>query len=129
MNVDNIFEVDEDTGKEEPVVKSPWAIYYRTGVSFSIMCSFIGTVVIAALCAEYVRLLSAPNQLGKYSRIVGSSLNAIAIIILSKIYNGVAKVLTEWENHRTQTEYENALVTKYLLREYACHLNPSIPLC
>ena len=105
-----IYEIDEFTGKNEPVPKNPRKIYYRTAASILVGTFFILTVVIAALSAEYVRMLSKPNQLGKYSRVVGSSLNACAILILSHIYGSVAKVLTEWENHRVQTAFEDALI-------------------
>ena len=104
------FEIDEFTGKNEAVPKNPRMLYYRTAASVLVGTFFIFTVVIAALSAEYVRLLSKPNQLGIYSRVVGSSLNACAILILSHIYGSVAKVLTEWENHRVQTAFEDALI-------------------
>jgi len=93
-------EVDEFTGKEEWVPKNPNAIYWRTAMSVAVGSFFIFTVVIAALCAEYVRLRQ--DKLGQYSRVVGSTLNAAAIMFLSKIYGGVARILTEWENHRVQ---------------------------
>ena len=85
-------------------------VYYRTAASVLVGTFFIFTVVVAALSAEYVRMLSKPNQLGKYSRVVGSSLNACAILILSQIYGRVANVLTEWENHRVQTAFEDAMI-------------------
>ena len=104
------YEVDEFTGKNEPVPKNPRMVYYRTAASVLVGAFFISTVVVAALSAEYVRMLSKPNQLGKYSRVVGSSLNACAILILSQIYGRVANVLTEWENHRVQTAFEDAMI-------------------
>jgi hypothetical protein len=104
------FEMDEFTGKNEPVPKNPRMVYYRTAASVLVGTFFIFTVVVAALSAEYVRMLSKPNQLGKYSRVVGSSLNACAILILSQIYGRVANVLTEWENHRVQTAFEDAMI-------------------
>ena len=104
------FEIDEFTGKEEPVPKNPFKIYYRSAVSILVGAFFIAAVVIAALAAEYVTNLSQPGQLGKYAKVVGSSLNACAILILSKVYEVVARVLTEWENHRVQTSFENSLI-------------------
>lgn len=113
------YQVDEFTGKEEAVPKNPHMLYYRSATSILVGAFFIFTVVIAALCAEYVRLLSKPEQLGAYSRVVGSSLNAFAIMILSKIYGAVARVLTEWENHRVQSAYENSLIMKFFAFEFA----------
>ncbi|XP_062567716.1 anoctamin-4-like [Saccostrea cucullata] len=46
------------------------------------------------------------------SSIISAVLNAVSILILGKIYEILAFKLTEWENHRTQTRYDDALVTK-----------------
>ncbi|KAK0052977.1 anoctamin-3, partial [Biomphalaria pfeifferi] len=44
--------------------------------------------------------------------IVSSILNAVSILILGKIYDKLAVVLTDWENHRTQTSYDDSLIIK-----------------
>ncbi|XP_060553773.1 anoctamin-7-like [Ruditapes philippinarum] len=44
--------------------------------------------------------------------IVSSLLNAISILILGKVYDLLAVKLTDWENHRTQTMYNDALIIK-----------------
>ena len=44
--------------------------------------------------------------------LVSSLLNAISIMILQIVYNRLALVFTRWENHRTQTEFEDPLVLK-----------------
>lgn len=44
--------------------------------------------------------------------------NAVQILILNMIYRGVAEKLTEWENHRTDSEFENNLVTKVFLFQF-----------
>lgn len=46
------------------------------------------------------------------STIVSSVLNAVSILILGKIYDLIAVKLTDWENHRTQTQYNDALIIK-----------------
>jgi len=52
------------------------------------------------------------QQINVNLSVVSSIINAIAIIILNVIYDKIALILTNWENHRTDTEYEDALITK-----------------
>ncbi|XP_052075857.1 anoctamin-7-like [Mytilus californianus] len=51
--------------------------------------------------------------------IVSTLLNAISILILSKLYGCMARKLTDWENHRTQTSYDDALIVKLFAFEFA----------
>ncbi|CAG8462988.1 441_t:CDS:10 [Funneliformis mosseae] len=44
--------------------------------------------------------------------------NLISIIILNKLYSYIAVWLTDLENHRTDTEYEDALIIKTFLFEF-----------
>ncbi|XP_059169358.1 anoctamin-7-like isoform X2 [Physella acuta] len=44
--------------------------------------------------------------------IVSSVLNAVSIIILGLIYDKLAVMFTDWENHRTQTDYNDSLILK-----------------
>ncbi len=50
-----------------------------------------------------------------YSQIVASVLNSVQIFVFNYLYNYVASALTLQENHRTDTEYEDALVAKLFL--------------
>ena len=43
---------------------------------------------------------------------VASTINAVSIVILDAIYKRVAVKLNDWENHRTQSEYDSALILK-----------------
>ncbi|KAL5011379.1 hypothetical protein ScPMuIL_009930 [Solemya velum] len=51
--------------------------------------------------------------------IVSSLLNAISILILGKVYSMLARVLTDWENHRTQTQFDDALIVKLFAFQFA----------
>ncbi|XP_074650547.1 anoctamin-7-like isoform X3 [Tubulanus polymorphus] len=46
------------------------------------------------------------------STICSSLLNAISILLLGKLYDFLAVKLTDWENHRTKTAYDDALIIK-----------------
>ncbi|KAL5268481.1 hypothetical protein ACHWQZ_G002375 [Mnemiopsis leidyi] len=47
-----------------------------------------------------------------YTSVLSSVLNALAIMLLGFVYEKLAYVLTNWENHRTQTAYDDALIIK-----------------
>ncbi|XP_013418581.1 anoctamin-7 [Lingula anatina] len=54
-----------------------------------------------------------------FGTIASSLMNAISILILGKIYDKIAYILTDWENHRTQTAYDDALVIKLFAFQFA----------
>lgn len=43
---------------------------------------------------------------------IPSILNAVQIIVFNMIYSTLAYKMTNFENHRTQTSYENSLILK-----------------
>eukprot|EP00794_Sanderia_malayensis_P006792 gene6792-7557_t len=53
---------------------------------------------------------------GKYkellSNVTSSILNSVSIMLLGYFYKYLAKRLTEWENHRTQTQFDDSLILK-----------------
>ncbi|XP_060551191.1 anoctamin-4-like isoform X4 [Ruditapes philippinarum] len=53
------------------------------------------------------------------TNILSALLNALSILLLGKIYDWVALKLTEWENHRTQTQYNDALIIKLFAFSFA----------
>jgi len=44
--------------------------------------------------------------------ITASILNLFVIVVMNKVFQYLSGFLNEWENHRTQTEWENALIVK-----------------
>jgi len=56
---------------------------------------------------------SLPSDAAGYGgAVAGGALNAVTIIILNILWKRVATVLTEWENHRLESEYRNNLTFK-----------------
>jgi hypothetical protein len=47
-----------------------------------------------------------------YAATLASILNSIQITILNNVYSVVAITLNQWENHRTDTQYQDALTAK-----------------
>jgi hypothetical protein len=56
------------------------------------------------------RALAQP--LGSYAQIFASMVNSIQIGVFNIIANSIAERLTERENHRTDTEYEDSMISK-----------------
>ncbi len=44
--------------------------------------------------------------------VLGGALMSLTIQVTNRLYRAVALVLTDWENHRTETQYEDALILK-----------------
>jgi len=51
------------------------------------------------------------------ARFYGLFLSVFLIWILGVVYSKLSSLLTEWENHRTQTEFDNSQITKTFLFE------------
>ncbi|XP_063683764.1 anoctamin-7-like isoform X24 [Bolinopsis microptera] len=60
---------------------------------------------------EAATALSKDNN-ALYTSVLSSVLNALAIMFLGFVYEKLAYMLTNWENHRTQTAYDDALIIK-----------------
>jgi hypothetical protein len=88
-------------------------------------------VIIATLAMLTFRLFMQKTSFSVLGGVIGGLMNAIAIVILNKvriliffsflvfqIYRTIAAYLTNWENHRTQTDYENSLIIKIFLFQF-----------
>lgn len=76
-----------------------------------LIVTMVAGVVVATFAVLSFRLfVQRFNSLG--GSIVGGIANAITIIIMNVLWKTIAVKLTNWENHRTDSEYENALIIK-----------------
>lgn len=80
----------------------------------SIVATFSLIIVIlgAYVSVQLVRLSLEASASSSTAENVSSILNAVLINGLNSLYSFVAVALTEWENHRTDTEYENSMIVK-----------------
>ncbi|KAL8594587.1 hypothetical protein ACOMHN_002142 [Nucella lapillus] len=119
--------------KKDPVTDE-WVWYYpfkiqflKFWVSFSVLIVMIVLVLISVLSVITYRIIITidfcPNSSAAECLVVGtimsSVLNAVSILILSRVYNVLAKWLTDWENHQTQTRYDDALIFKLFAFQFA----------
>ncbi|XP_045204695.2 anoctamin-4-like isoform X2 [Mercenaria mercenaria] len=96
-------------------------------ISASALIFMICLVFISVAAVVVYRVIVSVDYCGKIStvscliltNILSALLNAVSILILGKIYDWVAWKLTEWENHRTQTQYNDALIIKLFAFSFA----------
>ena len=78
------------------------------------MCSVACVATYACLMSKSI--LSEPKHgLGERGIQLAGLINAFQVIVGNILFGGVATLLTDWENHRTQTEWERRLITKTFL--------------
>jgi len=107
-----------DGGRRRSPVTNRMETYYpeykrawKQVASFTIVLVAIGVV-----CTSIELLIWAWDILDgmgfKYSEIVIALVFAVVIRVLGSLYDAIAEALNEWENYKTETEYEDALIFK-----------------
>ncbi|KAJ8280533.1 hypothetical protein GJAV_G00055970 [Gymnothorax javanicus] len=116
------------TGAEEPYF--PESSRFRRTITGSMAIIMMMAVVLMFLMAiviyrSIMRITISKStntffifSAGRIASITGSVLNLIVILLLSKVYTSLAKVLTRWEMHRTQTKYEDAFILKVFIFQF-----------
>lgn len=77
-----------------------------------VIASVIGIFFFRAIVKEY-----------SWGGIVSGIVNSVQIAILNYVYTNVSRGLNAYENHRTDTEYENALISKTFLFKFVNSYN------
>jgi len=81
--------------------------------SYSVLIMMILLVVMSAVSVITYRVIAAQWDVNPaFVSVTPSILNAISIQIFGFLYNMLAQKLTEWENHRTQTQFNDHLIIK-----------------
>ena len=104
--------VDDDM--DDVYFDSKWRYKYYA-LSIFVTGIFIGIVIVIVLFLILLRTRITNVLIFQGFDLAGplvSSLNALQIQILNLIFNKVAVKLTNLENHRTQSDYENSLILK-----------------
>jgi len=83
-----------------------------------VLIVLLGTIIYKSI----IRIL-LDNEIPQFASILttitSACLNVIAICILSYFYSWIAVKLTDFENHRLDSEYESALTFKMYLFQFA----------
>eukprot|EP00045_Choanoeca_perplexa_P014448 m.170080 g.170080 ORF g.170080 m.170080 type:complete len:529 (-) comp16678_c0_seq8:1646-3232(-) len=115
------------TGKMEKHYPAGKRYAKQMGSSLT-MLSMIGVVIVIVVGILFYRLAvkaslfqssgNAENA-SLITSITAAILNLVAIMLLSYLYRGLAVTLTEWENHRLDSEYQSALTVKIFMFQFA----------
>ncbi|XP_071847241.1 anoctamin-7-like isoform X4 [Apostichopus japonicus] len=84
-------------------------------ILFFMVCLVVASVIGIIAYRVVMRLIFADQSSIIrlfFSSVLASLINSCIIMILGKIYEKIAVILTDWENHRTQSKYEDALIIK-----------------
>lgn len=102
---------------------------FKYPVTFAGVLTALTVVIIAVIGTEVYRLaitaVIVEKEVASYSiasviaAVSAAVINLIVIIVLDLFYRRLAVKLTNWENHRTQSQYERHLVFKVYLFEFA----------
>ena len=84
---------------------------------FALCCVVVGAVVSIYL-VRYQLTKSKDAQVKNNAGTVASILNAVQIQVANAIYSFIANALSEQENHRTATQFEDSMITKIFLFQF-----------
>jgi hypothetical protein len=119
------IQVNLETGRQSIVHTSVGVYYGKQFASFLATLLFIMFTIFSAIMAQNVGMTKhAPGEeprtfLGeKEYQVAGSVLNLVIIGVYGIVFEAMAEGLTEWENHRTQSEVDNILVAKSFLFQF-----------
>ncbi|CAK6448411.1 unnamed protein product [Pipistrellus nathusii] len=116
------------TGEEEPYF-SPRSRTRRMLASSVLVLMMVAMVVICLMSIILYRAIMAilvsrlNNTLlaawaSRIASLSGSVVNLFFILVLSKVYVALAHILTRWEMHRTQTQFEDAFTLKVFIFQF-----------
>lgn len=81
----------------------------------------VGIFVLKILLTSMRELVVGGTQTGG---IIVSIVNAVQIQVMNMIYGSIAIALNNFENHRTDTEYEDALISKTFIFQFINSFSP-----
>jgi len=94
-----------------PRYKAYAGLAYTYGIVGTLIMGVIA-VVVGIFTLRYYMLAANVSTLTEVAPYVASTLNALSIQLLNYLYGKVARHLTDIENHRTDTQYVDALIIK-----------------
>ena len=116
------LDTNPETGRQLIVVKSQTVQYLKVIASTLVSVAFILFTIASAVAAQMVRYVDPGDVEGllekKKYELLSAALNLTIIGVYGAVFEALADYLTEWENHRTQSEYDNARVGKNFLFQF-----------
>lgn len=94
----------------------------RIGISSLVVLFAIGIVIVTVganiVYRAFALKLFSNDGIKLLAPITSALLTLVTLIVLGQLYEGVAVTLTDWENHRTDTEYEDAFIAKRFVFDF-----------
>lgn len=99
----------------------PWerraARYIVSGLVITALV-IIGAVFVVSILGLKLYMMHRKGRTHRWAESVCSALLGVYISVSNNFFRGVALKLTAWENHRTDTEFEDALVIKLFVMQF-----------
>jgi len=115
----------EGVDSKSPIDGSPKRYFSRREYFLRVFVSavvifFFVSLVVASVAAIFTLRIALTTTYSKQftvggvqlGAIISSIANAVQIQVMNQVYGMVSLKLNDFENHRTETEYENALISK-----------------
>uniref|UniRef100_A0A8D3A858 Anoctamin n=2 Tax=Scophthalmus maximus TaxID=52904 RepID=A0A8D3A858_SCOMX len=123
------------TMEENPVtgVKEPYfpektrlsRMFTGSMVIIMMLCVVMIFLVTVVMCRGIISVMmfhtGSPvlrTEAGTIANISSSIVNLGLILLMGRVYTALAEQLTKWEMHRTQTQYDNALIFKVFIFQF-----------
>jgi hypothetical protein len=84
-------------------------VYNYRGIPCCRCCCYTGNIVFRIFIQRIQET---------FGSIIAGMINSIVIMVFSTAYRKVATILTDWENHRTESEYENSMIVKNFIFQF-----------
>jgi hypothetical protein len=119
--------VNPETNRDEIVYTQPAKRMIVNVLSLCVSIAFCCGTILLAVGATLIKDTAPINQMTDEQRAVAtpldkygykaaaSMLNLVIIVIGGMVYEEIARRLTDWENHRTPTEWEDSIIFKNFL--------------
>eukprot|EP00824_Muranothrix_gubernata_P011795 TRINITY_DN2533_c1_g1_i1.p1 TRINITY_DN2533_c1_g1~~TRINITY_DN2533_c1_g1_i1.p1 ORF type:complete len:713 (-),score=171.93 TRINITY_DN2533_c1_g1_i1:46-1872(-) len=110
------------TGKLETYF-NPLKRNIRRGLGSGAIGGMIGVVIVAVISIFTLRIVLVRAIDSTIGGILVGIVNAIQIELLNIVYQWLAEKLNDWENHRTETDYEDNLIAKVFCFQFINNFN------
>lgn len=107
-----VYKRDEVTGSMKKFRRSNILYKLRKTVSYSVVAVFF---MIALICIVAILFYQFQVTNNPYGLVGCAALNAIQIRVTNILYDFIATKMNDWENHETDTVYNQNLATKMFL--------------
>ena len=104
----------------EPMLYFPRSEFMKRQVISTVSSIFFVLCVLALFVGMFAvdNIMSGDPKTTDWSSTIAASINATIVIVMGAIYAKVVDVLNEYENHRTMTEFEDALIIKTFVVQF-----------